>query len=221
MIADGATAVLRGVAGGEPGRTAAELDEREERTLAEAARAGDRASFDRLLREHVPRLRARMLAATGREDDADDLVQEVGVRALAAIGTFDGRSAFSTWLFAIGKHVAIDYIRRRLVRRAQTRTLGGGESGDDLPADPAPSPLARIVASERAAALEAALGRLPERHRRALIMRCVEGRTCAEIAEALGTTPNAASILIYRAKSELRELLEERAEEEGGRRDEG
>jgi RNA polymerase sigma-70 factor (ECF subfamily) len=197
------------------GRASHSSDE-EEVALVQAARAGDRKSFERLFSRYAPGLRGHMLAAAGRPDEADDLLQETGVRALAAVGSYDGRSAFSTWLFAIARHVSIDFIRRRMAQRELCAR--GGSEPDAIADDSEPSPLSKILATERAAALRGALERLPERHRTALIMRCVEGRSCGEIARALGTTPNAASILIYRAKSELREILEDLLEEgKGGR----
>jgi RNA polymerase sigma-70 factor (ECF subfamily) len=183
------------------------LDEGEKRALVSAACSGDRASFDRLFAEHAPLLRKYVLSATGRPDDADDLVQETGVRALAALGSYDGRSAFSTWLHSIARHVSVDFIRRRIVRR---RDIAPGAELDEVADDdPEASPLGRLVATERAAALRQALERIPERHRRALVLRCVEGLSCAEIGSLLGASANAVSIMIYRAKSELRELLEE------------
>jgi RNA polymerase sigma factor for flagellar operon FliA len=75
-------------------------------------------------------------------------------------------------------------------------------------------PLARLCAGEELAELRAALARLGERQRALLVMRCVEERSCGEIGAALGMTANAVSIAIYRAKSELREMLS-RGEEAG------
>jgi RNA polymerase sigma factor (sigma-70 family) len=183
------------------------LDRENEAALVAAARAGDRQSFATLFAEAAPRLTRHMqaLARGGRGDDVEDLVQETGCRAFAAIGTFDGRSAFSTWVHGIADHVWLDYLRRRAVRRRGERS-GAAEEIERAEAA-LPPPEARILAAESAGALEAALARIPERHRAVLVQRCIEGRSCQEIAKALGTTPNAVSILIYRAKSELRELL--------------
>jgi RNA polymerase sigma-70 factor (ECF subfamily) len=187
-----------------PARGEARLERAREAELLAAARRGNRASFDALIAEHAPRLRNHMLGLTGRIDDAEDLAQEACVRAFAALGSFDERSAFATWFYAIGRHVSLDWMRRRKVRRREH--AGGLDEIAERPgaADP---PFARLLALESRAALEAALARLSERHRRVLLLRCVEGRSCGEIAAALGVSANAVSIMIYRAKSELREEL--------------
>lgn len=177
----------------------------DELALVRAAREGDRPSFATLVGACSPRLRRHLTALAGREQ-AEDLVQETWARAWASLPTFDERSGFYTWVHSIGKHVWLDHVRRRTVRRIEQRA-----SGEDALAgapDRSPAPIAGLVADEDRAELTAALADLPDRHREALILRCVEGLSCAEIGARFGTTPNAVSILVYRAKTALRERLE-------------
>lgn len=180
----------------------------EERALVEAARGGDDLAFERLVRKAQDRLVRHLRASAADADEPEEVAQETLARAWQSLKGFDGRSRFYTWLFGIAQHVRFDRRRRRLARPERT---GAGEGDlDGAPAaadDREPGPLARLIGEERRARLRRELDALPERQRLALLLRCVDEMSCAEIGEMLGTTPNGASLLIFRAKAELVERL--------------
>jgi RNA polymerase sigma-70 factor (ECF subfamily) len=143
-------------------------------------------------------LRAYAIRATGNVDLAEDLVQETAVAALA--GTFDGRSTLRTWLIGILSHKIMDHFRRR------KRTPYEGEVPDDL-LDPGPSPEDRASSSEALAHLAAALPKLPEDERMAVLLVDVEGVDRKEVCNVLGVQPTHLRVLLHRGRHKLRRSL--------------
>lgn len=162
------------------------------------AQAGDPRAFDALYEGHVGRVYAlclRMCADTCR---AEELTQDVFVRAWRAIGSFRGESAFGSWLHRVAVNVVLDDARRR--KRRPTRRL------DDVPdaALPTPSatdPTARVE-------LERALASLPERARMALVLHAVEGYRYEEVAQLMGVALGTVKSHIHTARALLIERLE-------------
>jgi len=191
---------------GEPcGRMPEDADER---VLVDAARGGDARAFERLVRAAETRLVRHLRASAADPDEPEEVAQEALARAWQSLKGFDGRSRFYTWLYGIAQHVRFDRRRRRLARPERS---GSGEGEADAAAAAAdgrePGPLASLIGEERRARLRREIDALPERQRLALLLRCVDGLSCAAIGEVLGTTPNGASLLIFRAKAELMERL--------------
>jgi RNA polymerase sigma-70 factor (ECF subfamily) len=185
---------------------AAQLDRAsEEATLIEAARRGELRAFERLEAIARPRLVRHLLATGGARDEADEVAQEALARAWESLGTFDGRSRFYTWVYGIAQFVRLDRRRRLATRRRRETTA---ERLDEMPAGHSDAtPERQMLGEERRERLRAGLEALPERQRLALLMRFVDGLSCADIADQLGTTANGVSMLIFRAKSELGRLL--------------
>jgi RNA polymerase sigma-70 factor, ECF subfamily len=108
------------------------------------ARDGDREAFGRLVARHQRRMYAAALHILGNHGDADDVTQEAFVRAFRGLGSFDGRSEFSTWLYRITVNTALNALRAdkrgtALHQRSgeQAAHIGGRpESLGQLPRDP-------------------------------------------------------------------------------------
>ena len=81
--------------------------------LIRGAKAGDEVAFEGLVRRHYEQIHRWALARTGDRDEADDVTQETLVRLHRHIGSFDGRSAFSTWLYQVTRSAAADLYRKR------------------------------------------------------------------------------------------------------------
>src|SRR5437763_576199 len=148
------------------GRTEDWLDESE---LVSAAKAGDRAAFDELVRRTFVDTFTLARRLTGNEEDGRDVAQDAYLRAWRGIGKFRGEAAFSTWMYRITANAAATNVRRR--RRQQADPFE-----DDLePADPR-TDLQPAAMAESAEALERitdALDELPpKRPRKALVGRC-------------------------------------------------
>lgn len=150
--------------------------------LVAAAQAGDRGALDQLIRRHYDRIHAVCRRITGNEADALDASQEALIAVVRGLPRFDGRSAFSTWVYRIATNASLDELRRR--KRRPLHVV----RDDDLPArepvDPgSDAPFERLA--ERAA-LETALLEVPEDFRVAVVLRDVADLDYQEIADTLG-----------------------------------
>lgn len=177
---------------------------------AEQARKGDQHAFRVLVERHsqsVFRLAFRM---TGNEQDAEDLVQETFLRVYKQIHRFDGRSAFSTWVYRICANCSLDLLRARKSRREQQTWTDDEATSNwlDRVATSDPSPERLTQSGQIATLLEPALNRLTEMERAAFVLRHYEGCDIEEIATTLGVQANAAKHSVFRAVQKLRRALE-------------
>jgi RNA polymerase sigma-70 factor (ECF subfamily) len=131
----------------------------------------------------------------GAGGDAEDLTQEVFLRVLRALDTYEERQLERAWVFRIARNVWLDHTR--------SRQRAGRLQPVDEP------PVVRLAAAQGTqVALDHALARLQETDREAFLMREVAGLGYAEIAETLELTPDAVRNRIHRAWLALRECLE-------------
>jgi RNA polymerase sigma-70 factor, ECF subfamily len=136
-----------------------------------------RIEVERVLRALEPRLRGLALRTLGRAADADDVVQEVAVRALAAAEGFRGEAALPTWIYRIAVAAIGDWIRSPFRRRA--RPLADGIDGSR-------GPLEAAAATEERDLVRRAVLKLPAEQRLVLMLREYEGMAYREIAAVLG-----------------------------------
>lgn len=166
---------------------------------------GDQSAARALTLRHAPRVLALARRMLRDPAEAEDVTQEAMLRLwrMAPDWQEDG-AALGTWLYRVASNLCIDRLRRR--REVAT---------DAVPelADEAPPPLERLQDGARAEALGAALDRLPERQRLAVVLRHLEDRGNPEIAAALDTSVEAVESLLARARRAL-------AADLGGRRQE-
>lgn len=182
--------------------------------LVEALRRGEDAAFERLVREHGP----RMLAVTRRylrcDAEAQDALQDAFVSAFRAIHAFRGTCALATWLHCIAARAAL--MRLRSTRRA-SRQLSldellptfrddGHRAGQlgawDERADCA------VERAETRDLVRASIDRLPPDDRAVLLARDIDGLSTEEAAQSLGLHPAALKTRLHRARQALRSLLE-------------
>jgi RNA polymerase sigma-70 factor, ECF subfamily len=162
-----------------------------------------------IVRRHGPmvwRTVCRLAGGLGREADAADCFQEVFVAALEAARRGRERGEVRNWeamLRRIATVKALDMLRRRIGERGR---FAGDAAVEDIHAKAA-LPNEALERAELAGELRAALTRLPAEQAEAFCLRHVEGMSYEEIGAQTGMTPNAAGVLIHRAKERLRELL--------------
>jgi RNA polymerase sigma-70 factor (ECF subfamily) len=164
---------------------------------AALAASGDGRAFQRLYRTHVARIHSLARRMIGVEQ-ADDVTQDVFVRAWTKLATFRAEAAFGTWLHRLAVNVM-------LARRTTRGTERGryDESGEALAA-----PASRLASPEFSLDFEAALGQLPDGARQVFVLHDIEGYRHEEIAELLGIVTGTSKSQLHHARMALRRRLE-------------
>lgn len=182
----------------------------EEQGLVRRAQAGDHEAFAALVERTQAKVYNLALRLSGSAEDAADLTQEAYLNAWRGLSSFQGESAFSTWLYRLTTNVCIDFLRRERRRQA----IAGAVSLDDsevdyanLVPDRAPSPHEILEGRELKAAISRGLRQLSDEHRQVLVLREVTGLSYAEIAAVLGLEEGTVKSRIARARLALRNIL--------------
>jgi RNA polymerase sigma-70 factor (ECF subfamily) len=170
----------------------------EERRLVSRAQAGEMAAFEELYRRNVGRVYALCMRLAGDASLAEELAQDVFVRAWERLGTFRGESAFSSWLHPLTVNVALSERRARRRRVARVMTT------DDLTPFEKPT---RTSGPEAGLDLEKALAALPPGARSVFLLHDVEGYRHQEIAEMTGVAEGTSKAQLHRARRMMREAL--------------
>jgi RNA polymerase sigma-70 factor (ECF subfamily) len=170
-----------------------------EKRLVEDARNGDMRAFERLYRENERKVFALCLRLSSDAALAEELTQEVFVRAWRKLGSFRGESAFSSWLYPLTVNVALSERRSRRRRDARIVATDDPASLERAPGTPRP---------EEGFDLQKAMAALPPGARAVFVLHDVEGRTHDEIAAMLDLAPGTSKAQLFRARRLLREALE-------------
>jgi len=168
--------------------------------LVAAARDGDRAAFDELVKATYLETYTLAYRLTGDEEDARDVVQESYLRAYRGLKRFRGDAQFSTWMYRITANCASTYLGKRNRNRHEELT-------DDIAVDEqlAANPEARADAVALRDRLHDALGELPPRLRAVVVLRDIYDLPHEAIAAELGISESAAKVRLHRARRKLRE----------------
>ena len=178
-----------------------------EPALIDRARAGDMEAFEALVEVHSARVYGALRGFGLEPDEAEEVTQEVFLRAWRGLRRFEGRAQLSTWLYRI----AFNEAQRRLARRpppAASIQLGDEDAISALPAAVGAGPQARTLEREFGKMLELALSQLPDDLRAAVILRDLEGLSTEQAAAATGLRQAAFKSRLHRGRMQLRALLE-------------
>src|SRR4051794_21009551 len=179
---------------------AARDDGPDDRALVQACLGGRRDAFDLIVERHQKRVYQLCYRFAGNHEDASDLAQDAFIRAYRGLHSFKGQAAFSTWLYRIAVNVCLN----RVGARAQKWTTLDAADQPDLREERAD---ARLLRGERAAAVRAAVARLPKKQRAALILRIYHELPHDQIAEIVGTSVGAVKANFFHALANLKKLL--------------
>jgi RNA polymerase sigma-70 factor (ECF subfamily) len=169
-----------------------------ERRLVREAQGGDLRAFERLYRENERKVFALCLRMTCDAALAEELTQEVFVKAWRKLPGFRGESAFSSWLYPMAVNTALS--ERRSRRRRDLRIVATEDPASLEKAPRAPRP-------EQGFDLERALATLPPGARAVFVLHDVEGRTHEEIGAMLNLAAGTSKAQLHRARRLLREAL--------------
>jgi RNA polymerase sigma-70 factor (ECF subfamily) len=175
-----------------------------DRELVRRAQANDKEAYEELIKRHQQRVFAVAAGVLRRHEDIEDIAQQVFVKAYFSLKSFDGRAAFSTWLYRITLNECWDLLRKKKVRpllyesdlsEEQAQRMADSESdgvGPDI--------RQRLENRQR---VDRLLEGLEERDKLMLILKEVEGFSIEEIAEVLELNANTVKVRLFRARGRV------------------
>jgi RNA polymerase sigma factor (sigma-70 family) len=178
--------------------------------LVTAAKDGDHQAYAELCRRHSKQIRRTILRITHDAADAEDTLQETLLKAYVHIGSFEGRSAFSSWLTRIAINSALMLSRKK--RSHYVYSLEGGVDGDDFklpePTETAHNPEESCILNALENECVRAIRYLSPTLRVVVQIRYREDASVAQIAKMLGISESAVKSRLLRARSKIRAHLE-------------
>ncbi len=171
--------------------------------IIEAAQYGDVRSFELILFECERSVYSFIFRMVQNTADAADLTQETFLKAYQYLSSYDTQKTFSTWLFAIGHHVVVDWLRKEKRQKTEPLIFQGNEehlSGD-------PHPLLTSAHVERQLDLEQAITRIKPVYREVVLLYYWEGYTYQEISETLEIPLNTVRTYLRRGRKQIKSFL--------------
>ena len=170
----------------------------EDREAVEACQGGEREAFDRLVERYQRDVYRLCYRYVNNHEDANDMAQEVFIKAYRALGRFRGDSSFSTWLYRIAVNTCLNF-------RASRRPPGE-ELPEGLP-DASEAVGDQLEREDQARRVREAVHRLPEKQRATLILKIYNDLTHQEVAVILGSTVGTVKANLFHALGNLRRIL--------------
>jgi RNA polymerase sigma-70 factor (ECF subfamily) len=183
------------------------LESVSEADLVRQAQAGDELAFEQLVRAHADRLFAVLLNLLGNRSEAEDAAQETMLRAWRAIGSFQGRSQFFTWLYRI----ALNEANRTLEKKSRLLGRVALDDQGQIAGPASEEPSGRAEQKELREAIADALLALPPEYRIAIVLRDVEGLSTRDAANIVGIGQAAFKSRLHQARLEVRSSLGDEA----------
>ncbi|MBQ3568676.1 MAG: sigma-70 family RNA polymerase sigma factor [Anaerotignum sp.] len=186
--------------------------------LIRRAKQGDMLAFEELILQHEKIVYNLALRMMNHSEDAQDISQEVFLKAYRSLQNFDERSAFSTWLYRITHNTCIDEMRKRKGKQSyslEEELESADGSMQRQVADAGDTPEESLMRKEQKSEILQALDTLSEEHKAAIILRDVKGMAYEEIAEILELSLGTVKSRISRARNQLKtEILKMREQNE-------
>ena len=168
---------------------------------------GDAAAFETLYGRHKGPLYRFVLRSVKGAGEAEEIFQDVWMRAIEARGRYEPKAKFSTWLYTIAHNRLVDHWRARGLTVVPLETED--ETPIEVPAGPSAEPHRRAEARQTVSRMLDALAALPAAQREAFLLHEESGLSVAEIAAATGTGEETAKSRLRYAMSKLREAIED------------
>lgn len=189
------------------------MQDRDDASFLSRLRAGDESAYEKLVREHSPRMLGLARRMLRSDEDARDAVQDAFLQAFRGLDGFAGEASLSTWLYRITVNACLMKLRtrrrkpERAIEELLPRFYDDGHRVDPGPPWrlPGPDPAEDRELRER---VRDCIHALPEIYRTALLLRDIEGLSASEAADALGIQTEALKMRVHRARQALRTLLD-------------
>jgi RNA polymerase sigma-70 factor (ECF subfamily) len=180
----------------------------EEAMLVEEALAGSVPAFEKLVSLYSKKIYNYCYRMAGNKEDAEDILQDVFVKAYRSLNGFRRNSQFSTWLYRIAYNACIDHHRKKKI--VTVPVLGVDEEGRQLVTEIAsdgPSLEEQVLSNERKLAVQKAIAKLRPEYRTVILLREIDGLSYDEIACVLNIPLGTVKSYISRARETLRASL--------------
>lgn len=192
-------------------------EETADAVLVSRSQSGDMKAYDQLVLRHRNRIFAMIRNMTHHEADAWDLTQDVFIKAWNALGNFEAKAKFTTWLYRIAHNVVYDWNRRKkhdVVGELHDETLENERIDPAAIAIPhvGDSPDEKMAQGELKQKIEAALAKISPEHREIVILKDVQGLAYKEIADVMGCTIGTVMSRLFYARQKLQTLLRDEYE---------
>jgi RNA polymerase sigma-70 factor (ECF subfamily) len=187
-----------------------------DRELVRRAQANDQEAYAELIRRHQQRVFAVASGILRRHEDIEDIAQQVFIKAYFSLKRFDGRAAFSTWLYRITLNECWDLLRKKKVRpllyesdlsEEQAQRVATAESSEHG----GPDIRQRLETRQQ---VDMLLADLDERDKLMLVLKEVQGFSIEEIADVLELNANTVKVRLFRARQRVVKAAGERARRE-------
>ena len=179
----------------------------EAKTIARGLQKRDPDLLDRLIEQYQYRLFRYLLYIAGSKERAEDFFQETWIRVLERGHQYDGKSKFEAWLFAIARHLVIDWQRSKKAQSLDTLTDPEQEHPLQLANEKEPSPLHQVLTQETEENVQTSLGKIPAIYREVLVLRFQEELQIDEMAGVLNIPLSTVKSRLYRGLEALRGAL--------------
>jgi RNA polymerase sigma-70 factor (ECF subfamily) len=185
-------------------------------SLIERCLTGDQRAWDEIVRLYWRKVFNIAYKFVGRQDEAEDLTQDIFFKLFKSLKTFDRRANFSTWLISVSRNLCIDHYRS--MRREHDVVTHDVDVVSLAHPSALDSPQAALEQRDRVALLRAALDRLPPSLRTAVMLRDIQELSYQEIAKKLGVPEGTVKSRINRGRTELsRQIARLRQQQETAR----
>ena len=181
----------------------------EMKNIARGLQKRDPDLLDRLIEQYQYRLFRYLLYITGDKARAEDFFQETWIRVLERGHQYDGKSKFEAWLFAIARHLVIDWQRTKKAQSLDALTDPDQDKPLQLANESEPSPLHQVLAQETEVNVQASLGKIAAIYREVLVLRFQEELQIEEMAGVLSIPVSTVKSRLYRGLEALRGALQE------------
>ena len=179
-----------------------------EEMLIKRAKSGDEQAFAEIVKLYEKTVYNSALYISQNREDAFDISQEVFLKLWRALPSYRGDASLKTWIAAITKNSAIDYVRARNQKSAASLTLDGDEKeADIIDQSISSNPQKSLEQKERAEAVRKAVKALDEPIRQTLILREFHNLSYAEIADILKISEGTVKSRISRGREQVKEFL--------------
>ena len=180
----------------------------EAKSIARGLQKRDPDLLDRLIEQYQYRLFRYLVYITGNKERAEDFFQETWIRVLERGHQYDGKSKFEAWLFAIARHLVIDWQRSKKAQSLDTLTDPEQERPLQFANEKEPSPLQQVLSHEKEENVQSSLEKIPVIYREVLVLRFQEELQIEEMAGVLSIPVSTVKSRLYRGLDALRGALQ-------------